>query len=154
MWYVVLGRLILALGPQFSRFRPKTYTITFVVGDVTCLLVQAAGGGLAASAGKPETQKLGSNVMVAGVILQMFIMVLYSIVLVDFVSHYIKDRPVRNKRDGFNQMDGSGQSNLPHAEIKKARLLLIALVISTVLIFIRSICEYSRIRVAGHHFAK
>jgi H+/gluconate symporter-like permease len=94
---------------------------------------------LAASASKPETQDMGSNVMVAGVILQMIVMVLYSILLVDFVIHYMNDRPVRNRRTAYQAKDV--KAILPQEEVKKARILLMAMVVSTILIFIRSVCE-------------
>lgn len=84
---------------------------------------------------------MGSNIMVAGVILQMIVMVLYCFILIDFVVHYVKGRPVRNRRGGFSQMETPTHSTLPQEEVKKARTLLIALAVSTILIFIRSICE-------------
>ena len=117
------------------------YTIVFVSGDVLCLLVQAAGGGIAASASKAKTQEMGANIMVCGIVLQLLVMVLFSLLFADFVIRYTKGRPVRNKHEGFKQIAGQAHALLPPAEVRKARLLLIALVISTILIFIRSICK-------------
>lgn len=87
---------------------------------------------------------MGANIMVSGIVLQLLVMVLFSLLFADFVMHYTKGRSVRSKREGFKQISGQAQPLLSQAEVKKARLLLIALVISTILIFIRSICECVR----------
>ncbi|KAJ8579749.1 RTA1-domain-containing protein, partial [Rhizopogon salebrosus TDB-379] len=45
--FVILGKIINQLGPQFSRLTPKMYTILFCSFDVACLVVQALGGATA-----------------------------------------------------------------------------------------------------------
>lgn len=68
-WYILLGHLIRFLGPQYGRLYHRTYALIFVTADVACLVVQAIGGGAAASADNSEDAEKGANVMVAGVFL-------------------------------------------------------------------------------------
>ena len=46
-WYIMLGKLIAVLGPQYCRFNRKTYAVAFVLGDVASIVIQAVGGGIA-----------------------------------------------------------------------------------------------------------
>ena len=47
-WYVMLGRVIQYLGPQFGSLTNRTYLIVFVGGDVASLVIQAIGAFLVA----------------------------------------------------------------------------------------------------------
>jgi len=47
--YLTLGRIVVVYGEDCSRLRPGTYTIIFLGCDVVSLVVQAVGGGIAAS---------------------------------------------------------------------------------------------------------
>jgi hypothetical protein len=78
--------------------------------------------------------------MVAGVIIQMVVMILYSILLAETVTRFISKRPVkpfrfRKTREMVPVPDGTVS---PQA-IRKAKILIGAMVFSTILIFIRSI---------------
>lgn len=53
----------------------RTYSVLFISGDIVCLIVQAIGGGSAASATTPENAESGAQIMVIGVFLQMVVMV-------------------------------------------------------------------------------
>ncbi|RFU23974.1 hypothetical protein B7463_g12363, partial [Scytalidium lignicola] len=48
--YLCLSRIIIVYGQQISRFSPRTYTITFMTSNFISLVLQGAGGGLAATA--------------------------------------------------------------------------------------------------------
>ncbi|KAG1762594.1 RTA1 like protein-domain-containing protein [Suillus occidentalis] len=48
--FIILGKIINQVGPQYSRLTPKLYTIIFCCFDVICLIVQAFGGATAARA--------------------------------------------------------------------------------------------------------
>jgi hypothetical protein len=52
--YLTLKHIVNVLNPSLSRFSPKLYPIFFVPADVSCLVIQAIGGGIAASAGKTK----------------------------------------------------------------------------------------------------
>ncbi|KAJ7060977.1 RTA1 like protein-domain-containing protein [Mycena amicta] len=57
--FIVLGRIIRRLGPCYSRLTPRAYTRIFLTCDMISLLIQAAGGGIAASTNprKPNAAK-------------------------------------------------------------------------------------------------
>ncbi|KAI8677535.1 hypothetical protein NCS56_00643700 [Fusarium sp. Ph1] len=44
--YLCLARIITVYGEGFSRFSPRTYTITFMISDFVALIFQAAGGAI------------------------------------------------------------------------------------------------------------
>lgn len=47
--YFTLGGIVVICGEDASRIKPRTYTIFFVACDAISLVVQAVGGGIAAS---------------------------------------------------------------------------------------------------------
>ncbi len=47
--YLCLGRIVVIYGEHNSRILPRSYTVFFMGCDVVSLVVQAAGGGIAAS---------------------------------------------------------------------------------------------------------
>jgi len=77
--YLILGRLITRKGAEYSYLNPKTYLWIFCTCDIVSLLVQAGGGAIASEeAEKNESTKLGSNVIVAGIIFQLITMLSFS----------------------------------------------------------------------------
>lgn len=70
----------------------------------------------------------------------MFITTMFCIVLADFVYHYLQRKPVRQFRFRKTQPDAAipTDSVSPSAE-KKAKILISAIIASTVLVYIRSI---------------
>lgn len=68
---MILGRIIYATGSeQYSTLPVKRLTMTFVIADVVCFLVQAGGGGLQTVGGDSNLPEIGKWVVVAGLILQ------------------------------------------------------------------------------------
>lgn len=47
--YLTIGRIVVVYGEGISRLRPRTYTTFFLGCDIASLVVQAVGGGIAAS---------------------------------------------------------------------------------------------------------
>ncbi|KAH6662430.1 RTA1-like protein [Plectosphaerella plurivora] len=75
---VTFKHLVIWYGSQWSLIRPKLYPWVFVGTDVVSLLVQMAGGGVAAMATgdtDPAMMNLGNNLMLAGVAFQLVNMV-------------------------------------------------------------------------------
>jgi len=139
-WYITLGYLIKLLGPQYCRFNPTLYSVTFVLGDLASLIVQAIGGGQASAAETLQGANDGAHVMVAGVIIQMVIMVAYSLLLAEFVYRFFADKPVKPFRIWKTKPAMAVPKGVVGpADVRKARILIIAMVFSTILIFIRSI---------------
>ncbi|KAI1372396.1 RTA1-domain-containing protein [Hypoxylon crocopeplum] len=83
--YVLLGQFINILGREYSLLSARMYTIVFMTCDVVSLVVQAAGGAMAsmASSNNKDT-KLGTNIMVAGVIFQLVAMTAFALLALDF----------------------------------------------------------------------
>lgn len=78
--------MALALAPQLSRFRPRWYPIIFLPADLSCLIVQAIGGGLAAAAGKDDKKLLdgGNDAIIAGVALQVVVLLAFGVLGMDY----------------------------------------------------------------------
>ena len=93
--YLTLKHIVLTFGAAWSRLRPAWYTYIFIGGDLLSLGLQGAGGGLA-SAGDPgsATQDTGTNLMIAGVIFQVVILVFFGYFLVEYAirTHRRRDQ--------------------------------------------------------------
>ncbi|KAG9048665.1 hypothetical protein FS837_012293 [Tulasnella sp. UAMH 9824] len=166
--FIIMGRIINLVGAEYSRLRPRTYSILFITADLISLVVQAVGGAAAASAETPEAAERGANIMVAGIIVQMAAVTIYCIVQVDFLWHVWTDRPVRPRSAptsvvtplsdledpsktftvekepvSVEKEPVSGRTRLT----SNIRNMLIGLVIATVFIYVRSI--YRTIELLG-----
>lgn len=74
--------LIQNTGRHVSPFPPKTYLFICFCIDVTCLTLQATGGGLAGSAySRGKSTQLGTTTMLAGIILQLVAALFFSVLL-------------------------------------------------------------------------
>lgn len=76
---MTLKHICLALAPNLSRVRPHLYPFVFVPLDVSCLLVQAIGGALAASAALNNYDMVqhGNRCIIAGIVLQVVVLGLF-----------------------------------------------------------------------------
>lgn len=73
--YLTLKHFVITFGESWSRLRPAWYTYVFITGDVISLILQGAGGGMAAAGESgSSTQDLGTNLMIAGVVFQVIIL--------------------------------------------------------------------------------
>lgn len=72
---MTLGRIIRATnGGRLSIIRSTWLTKIFVTGDVLSFFVQAAGGGLLSSGvNNPKMIKIGQDIILAGLFIQLFI---------------------------------------------------------------------------------
>ncbi|KAL1872798.1 hypothetical protein VTK73DRAFT_1269 [Phialemonium thermophilum] len=94
--YLTLKHVCLSLNPGLSRVRPGRYPFIFVPLDVSCLLVQAIGGALAASAGYNNQTLLhsGNRAIIAGITLQVVVLLFFGTSSVDYylrVRKWIRD---------------------------------------------------------------
>nr|ODN92267.1 hypothetical protein L204_05366 [Cryptococcus depauperatus CBS 7855] len=101
--YTLLGIAIHTLGQQYSLLRPKTYIAVFVTCDVISLVLQAIGGGWAASV-DPPTPKTPTNIMVVGIIFQLISMVIFSYLAFDFIYRVSKRRPYQGREQEALEM--------------------------------------------------
>jgi len=134
--FFTLGTIVNRAGPQYCRFRPKTFSIVFIGFDFFSLFVQAAGGAIASSAfekGKSSTK--GSHVMVLGIIIQLIAMTLYVAVAAEFFTRYYLDKPFRAPATHHS----SSTSAIRPRVSRNITQILIGMIIATSLLFIRCI---------------
>lgn len=120
--YLTLGRIVVVYGVECSRLRPGTYTLIFLGCDILSLVVQAVGGGIAAS--YPVTMQnmvgylprdvvevnvlgwehfnrrqqidLGTNILVAGLSIQVASLFFFAACSVEFLLRAKRHREKRN----------------------------------------------------------
>lgn len=91
--YLTLKHFALTFGASWSRLRPAWYTYIFITGDVISLVLQGAGGGLAATADNgSSTQDLGTNLMIAGVVFQVVILFFFGYLLAEYTLRTYRRR--------------------------------------------------------------
>ena len=83
--YVTLKHFTITFGESWSRLRPAWYTYIFITGDIFSLVLQGAGGGIAATA-DPGSSLLdvGTNLMIAGVVFQVVILFIFGFLFVEY----------------------------------------------------------------------
>lgn len=88
--YMILGRLIRALGAEHLSLIPvKWVTKVFVTGDVIAFGLQAGGGGIQ-SAGTLDLYELGEKIIIAGLFVQIAIFGFFVVTAFLFHSRMIK----------------------------------------------------------------
>ena len=91
--YLTLKHFTITFGETWSRLRPAWYTYIFITGDFISLVLQGAGGGLAATADNgSSTQDLGTNLMIAGVIFQVVILSVFGYLLAEYTLRTYRRR--------------------------------------------------------------
>lgn len=84
--YLTLKHIVLEIGNDFSRIRAKYYTWIFILCDLFSLILQGSGGGIAATAAHGSTmQKTGNNLMMAGIVWQVFTLLVFGALVADYV---------------------------------------------------------------------
>lgn len=93
--YYILGRMLTIHGDSFCILKPKWFSYIFVSCDVISLVVQAVGGGMAATAvTEKNSTDAGTNVMVGGIAFQVASMSLFYLVMLEFVFKiYFRSSP-------------------------------------------------------------
>ncbi|KAF9479945.1 RTA1 like protein, partial [Pholiota conissans] len=144
--FVIFGAIIQLLGTQYSRLSPKWYTILFCTCDVISLVVQAVGGGKAATAAgtgeDPTPRKIrmaysfnsqGGNIMLGGIAFQLLVITIYALCAMEFYVRYARDWPVR--KSPINKENEA----IPQPMTNKISWMTAALVFSTTCLFIRAV---------------
>jgi hypothetical protein len=116
------GRLVHQVdGDQLLFIRRTWLTKFFVAGDVISFLIQAAGGGIEAGKGIKNV-KTGSNIIVAGLFIQIIFFGLFVMVSL-FFDHRFRKHQDHNER----------VQDIPY------RRLILSIYVISILIFVRSI---------------
>lgn len=84
--YLTLKHVAINLNPSLSRIPPQWYPRIFLPADLSCLVVQAIGGGIAAAAGRDDANllKSGNNAIIAGIVLQVVVLAIFGLLGVDY----------------------------------------------------------------------
>ncbi|RKU47147.1 hypothetical protein DL546_006404 [Coniochaeta pulveracea] len=137
--YVTLKHVCLALNPTLSRVAPTKYPYIFIPADVSCLLVQAIGGSIAASAGsdKPDLLKTGNRTIIAGICLQVVVLAFFGLAAADYW--------LRVKR--WIRTPEAAPGAVALYRDRKFRMFVYAVTVAFTLIFIR--CIYRIAEMAG-----
>jgi hypothetical protein len=93
--YLNLKHLVIEFGQSWSRLRPNWYTWLFIGGDILSLLLQGAGGGIAATADNGSKMlDVGTDLMIAGVIWQVVCLAFFGYFLCEYAfrTHRHRDQ--------------------------------------------------------------
>ena len=83
--YLTLKHIVLEVGSEFSRIPAKWYTWIFISCDLLSLILQGAGGGTAATADPGSSmQSTGNNLMMAGIVWQVFTLLVFGGLVADY----------------------------------------------------------------------
>lgn len=133
--YLSLKHIARAVGPQYSPIKPVLYPWIFILCDFTSLLLQAAGGGIAASANTDKEQALGGHIMLAGIIFQ----VITSSILYVLITLFVL-KLQRNKR-----FLSSGTHDL--IQSRSFKIFCLGMLAASFFIYVR--CVYRIAELAG-----
>ncbi|KJA24391.1 hypothetical protein HYPSUDRAFT_162137 [Hypholoma sublateritium FD-334 SS-4] len=145
--FVIFGRIIRQLGQQYSRLRPRLYTIIFTSCDVISLVVQGFGGGVAAGADTLVGANKGAHIMLIGIVFQLVIIIIFASVAVDFFLRYRKDTRVGGTYGNIGKTYSNTTEGRPGELTADLRLMIKALIFNMSCLFIRSI--YRIIELSG-----
>ncbi|KAL1677953.1 RTA1 like protein-domain-containing protein [Schizophyllum commune] len=135
--FVMMGRLVRRLGPSYSRLSPRWYTIIFCSSDVISLVVQGAGGGMAASADDHEGADNGGRIMLGGISFQLAVIVFFTLFAFEFLWRYFNDRPHAKR---VTPAESASTLTPPRGALTTPlKLTIVCLAITTVLLVIRAV---------------
>ena len=92
--YWSVKHITIQVSPSASKLPPRLYPWIFIWCDIGSIILQAAGGGVAASAGSTDTKLLnaGNDIMIAGIAFQVATMVVCGCFVLDFVIRAYRRR--------------------------------------------------------------
>lgn len=142
--YFLLAKFAMVYGNNISRLKPMWYSYIFVSCDLCSIILQAIGGGMAATAVQDnESTTSGTHVMVAGLAVQVASMSLFIVLCVDF---FWRVRQALKQADPSNP-DGIFEEKYAHLRANRLfKPFLWAIAICTILIYVR--CIYRLIELA------
>lgn len=88
--YITLSKTIIFFAPELSRFKPQLFYWIFIPFDIVCLILQAAGGALSIMSDTESGSQLGIDISMAGLILQVIIIVIFLFAFGDYMIRYLR----------------------------------------------------------------
>ncbi|OCH96124.1 RTA1-domain-containing protein [Obba rivulosa] len=134
--FTAFGRLVLLLGPEYSRITPRRYSRIFITLDILCLVIQALGGAQASSSNSAtdSNAKIGGFIALGGIVLQMISLLFFILLACEFLIRYKYNRPVRTPQDTYRYVGGERRGTDP-----KIRIFIKGLAVATCLLVVRAI---------------
>ena len=140
--YSLPAKYAVIFGRKTSPLRPMWYTYLFVSADVFAILLQGAGGGLAASADAGSSGlQTGTNIMIGGLVIQVVAMVFFFCVGVLFVLRVRKQKAIYAS-DRTSLLDGEDGFDPRYQDIRNRKMfipLVYAIFVCFIFVFIRSV---------------
>lgn len=84
--YLTLKHIVISFGEEWSRLRPNWYTYIFIACDITSLVLQSAGGALAATADDDDQKILdaGTDIMIGGIVFQVVVLAVFAAMVAEY----------------------------------------------------------------------
>jgi hypothetical protein len=82
--YYTLKHICLTFGASFSRLPPKYYTWIFIACDLLSIVLQGVGGGISSASSDQTILNVGTNIMIAGLVTQVFTLFVFGILAADY----------------------------------------------------------------------
>jgi RTA1 like protein len=77
--YLTLKHIVICFGEEVSYLKPRFYTWLFISCDLLSLILQGAGGGIAATSDNDRSlQRVGNNLMMAGIVFQVVTLLIFA----------------------------------------------------------------------------
>ncbi|KAG7896389.1 hypothetical protein KL908_000903 [Ogataea polymorpha] len=131
--YYTIGEMTIIMGQMYSLLKPMQYSLIFIMCDITALVLQAIGGGVASNAlSLFESTRGGADIMVGGLAFQVF-----SIALFQFFWYIFLFRCYRSYRK-----HGDDSFDPQYASVRKRQVFLVYIgfiSLAVIFVFIRSI---------------
>jgi RTA1 like protein len=79
--YLCLSRIVIVYDEGISSFKPRTYAISFIIGDFLALSLQGAGGGMLQV---QETQDIRLRMLITGLGFQVLSLTVFALACAEF----------------------------------------------------------------------
>ncbi|KAI0801214.1 RTA1-domain-containing protein [Fomes fomentarius] len=137
--FITFGRMSIQVGQQYSRLKVTLYSRIFLTIDIIALVVQSIGGGYAASADSAEAGKLGSNIMLAGIVFQLVSLTVFCILAAEYFIRYAKAQRRTHAIAKDSSVTIVNDLNVSQSMDKSMKQLAIGVGVASLFLYIRAI---------------
>ncbi|KAF7309240.1 hypothetical protein MIND_00294300 [Mycena indigotica] len=129
--FIIFSRIVRQLGPEYSLLPARWYAWVFVSCDLVALVVQGVGGGLASAAVTLDEANKGSDIMLGGIGFQFAVVILFTLLVADFLIRRQISRPWRPA--------AADATPAPTLIPTRTKVMLYGLAFSTLVFIVRSV---------------
>jgi hypothetical protein len=152
--YLTLKHVVLYCGPEHSRLKPRLYPWIFIGCDLGSIILQACGGGVAASAGDRGGERnqilldAGNGLIIAGIGFQIATMTVCFLLMIDYYVRFRKAKKHLNNSDGVFSTETDWEKNRNNSKVRRNfRLFVAAVAVAFTTTLLR--CVYRMPEMAG-----